>query len=127
MGSDEVRRRLLTGDIVFAKTPTGPSGTGGWAEVALVICPEDVGAVHTQKPVVFTVDGSLGELRPTVRAYAGNELAIVPSQASGNPALLAQVRDAVMSVQVIAADPAGAAVLNKLQRGEPFPSPVVDT
>lgn len=126
MGSDEARQELVTGDIVFAKTAAGPSGSEEWTEVGLVIRPQDVGAAHVEKPVVFTADGALGELWSTVRADVGNELAVVPGQDSGNPALLAHVRDAVVSVQATAVDPAGAAVLAMFRRDQPTSGRVVD-
>jgi hypothetical protein len=119
MEPNEMRQELVTGDVVFARTATGPLDSGEWSEVGVVILPEDVGATRVRRPVVFTADGTLGELWPTVRARATEELTVVASQVRDPHELLRRVHEAVVSVRATAVDPAGAAVLEEFRRDHP--------
>ena len=126
MNSYEVWQEVTTGDIVFAKSEAGKRDSGAWTEIGMVIRPSDVGVPQVRSPIVFTVEGTIGEVLPTVRALGHNELGIVQYHAGKRQDWLAHLRSAAMSVPVVGVDAAGATVLGVLRRHKPSRAEVVD-
>jgi hypothetical protein len=126
MDAEEVWQGVVTGDIVFAKPSAAGQEPVSWTKLGMVIRPEDIGVLDMSPPVVFTVEGTLGEMLPAVRALGYDQLGIVQPEAMGSPDWLAHLRAAVTSVPAVAIDTAGAIVLGKLGGNQPTRTRAVD-
>jgi hypothetical protein len=101
---------LATGDIVLAKTGEDQSG---WARVAIVIKPADLGVSRPGPPVVLTADARVGELGSALRSFHDDDLVIVAGPPERPDELLDQLRSAI-ATDAEAADQAGAALIDDL-------------